>query len=161
MSERLSIFEDLNTNNNEGTQSGSKTSTLELLSSLRLRLVAKKIPLRYCKFNISNSVNKMMQGETLSLAQDGATFYSALSYDQGCLMRLLVELPDYWSLKSRHVEYRHTEAPESFQMLCRVVSCEDVGKRPNRYLITVQTVNIDPIDCRVLSDYLGVGVGAA
>jgi hypothetical protein len=45
-------------------------------------------------------------------------------------------------------------------MLCRVVTCEDVGKRPNRYMITVQTVNIDPIDGRVLADYLGVGAGA-
>ena len=158
MYERLSVFEDLHGTNEEISQGSNKTTTLELLSSLRLRLVAKKIPLKYCKFNISNTVNKMMQGETLSLAQDGATFYSTLSYDQGCLMRLLVELPDYWAMKSRHVEYRHTEAPESFQMLCRVVSCEDVGKRPNRYLITVQTVNIDPIDGRVLSDYLGMGV---
>ena len=161
MSERLSVFDDLHGTNEEISQGSNKTTTLELLSSLRLRLVARKIPLKYCKFNISNTVNKMMQGETLSLAQDGATFYSTLSYDQGCLMRLLVELPDYWAMKSRHVEYRHTEAPESFQMLCRVVSCEDVGKRPNRYLITVQTVNIDPIDGRVLSDYLGMGVGAA
>jgi hypothetical protein len=161
VSERLSVFEDLHGTNEEISQGSNKTTTLELLYSLRLRLVARKIPLKYCKFNISNTVNKMMQGETLSLAQDGATFYSTLSYDQGCLMRLLVELPDYWAMKSRHVEYRHTEAPESFQMLCRVVSCEDVGKRPNRYLITVQTVNIDPIDGRVLSDYLGMGVGAA
>jgi hypothetical protein len=161
MSERFSVFDDLHSSSDDGAHAQTKTSTLELLSSLRLRLVAKKIPLRYCKFNISNTVNKMMQGETLSLAQDGATFYSTLSYEQGCLMRLLVELPDFWALKSRHVDYRHTEAPESFQMLCRVVSCEDVGKRPNRYLITVQTVNIDPIDGRVLSDYLGVGAGAA
>lgn len=161
MSERFSVFGDLHSSSDDGTHASTKTSTLELLSSLRLRLVAKKIPLRYCKFNISNTVNKMMQGETLSLAQDGATFYSTLSYEQGCLMRLLIELPDFWALKSRHVDYRHTEAPESFQMLCRVVSCEDVGKRPNRYLITVQTVNIDPIDGRVLSDYLGVGAGAA
>ena len=90
MSERLSVFDDLHGTNEEISQGSNKTTTLELLSSLRLRLVARKIPLKYCKFNISNTVNKMMQGETLSLAQDGATFYSTLSYDQGCLMRLLV-----------------------------------------------------------------------
>lgn len=85
MSERLSVFEDLHGTNEEISQGSIKTTTLELLSSLRLRLVARKIPLKYCKFNISNTVNKMMQGETLSLAQDGATFYSTLSYDQDVL----------------------------------------------------------------------------
>jgi len=160
MTENLTSFDELHGNHEESTGHSGKTPTLELLSSLRLRLVSKKIPLRYCKFNISNTLNKMLQGETLSVAPDGATFYSSLSYDQGCLMRLLVEIPDYWARKSRHVDYRHTEAPSSFQMLGRVVSCEDIGKRPNRYLITVQTVNIDPIDGRVLADYLGVGAGA-
>jgi hypothetical protein len=161
MSTPLTSFDELHGDQEESPSNGGKLSTLELLSSLRLRLVSKKIPLRYCKFNITNSVNKMLQGETLSVAPDGATFYSSLAYDSGCLMRLLVEVPDYWARKSRHVDYRHTEAPSSFQMLCRVVTCEDVGKRPNRYLITVQTVNIDPIDGKVLADYLGVGVGAA
>lgn len=156
MSETLTSFEELH---GDADESGSlqKISTLELLSSLRLRLVSKKIPLRYCKFNITNSLSKMLQGETISVAPDGVMFYSSLSYETGCLMRLYVELPDYWARKSRHVEYRHTEAPGHFQMLCRVVSCEDVGKRPNRYMITVQTVNIDPIDGKVLADYLGVG----
>jgi hypothetical protein len=156
MSETLTSFEELHGDTDE---SGSlqKVSTLELLSSLRLRLVSKKIPLRYCKFNITNTLSKMLQGETISVAPDGVMFYSSLSYETGCLMRLYVELPDYWARKSRHVEYRHTEAPGHFQMLCRVVSCEDVGKRPNRYMITVQTVNMDPIDGKVLADYLGVG----
>ncbi|MBM3382270.1 MAG: hypothetical protein FJY29_07500 [Betaproteobacteria bacterium] len=157
----LTSFDELHGDQEESSNNGGKLSTLELLSSLRLRLVSKKIPLRYCKFNITNTVNKMLQGETLSVAPDGATFYSSLTYDPGCLMRLLVEVPDYWARKSKHVDYRHTEAPSSFQMLCRVVTCEDVGKRPNRYLITVQTVNIDPIDGKVLADYLGVGAGAA
>lgn len=161
MNDPLTSFEELHGETEEAGNHSGKLSTLELLSSLRLRLVSKKVPLKYCKFNISNTINKMLQGETLSVAPDGATFYSSLAYDEGCLMRLLIELPDYWARKSRHVEYRHTEAPSSFQMLCRVVTCEDVGKRPNRYLITVQTVNIDPIDGRVLADYLGVGAQVA
>ncbi|NBO37486.1 hypothetical protein EBU99_02770 [bacterium] len=160
MAEQLTSFDELHNDGEESPQTGGKVSTLELLSSLRLRLVSKKIPVKYCKFNITNTVAKMLQGETLSVAPDGAMFYSSLAYEPGCLMRLLIELPDYWARKSRHVEYRHTDAPSSFQMLCRTVSCEDVGKRPNRFLITVQTVNIDPIDGRVLADYLGVGASA-
>ena len=161
MSEQITSFDELHGESDESVNSSAKLSTLELLSSLRLRLVSKKIPLKYCKFNISNSINKMLQGETFSVAPDGATFYSSLAYDEGCLMRLLIELPDFWALKSRHVEYRHTDAPAHFQMLSRVLTCEDVGKRPNRYLITVQTVNIDPIDGRVLADFLGVGAQTA
>ena len=161
MSEQITTFDELHGDHEEISGSSAKLSTLELLSSLRLRLVSRKIPVKYCKFNISNTVNKMLQGETLSVAPDGATFYSSLAYDEGCLMRLLVEIPDFWALKSRHVDYRHTDAPAHFQMLCRVLTCEDVGKRPNRYLITVQTVNIDPIDGRVLADFLGVGAQVA
>jgi hypothetical protein len=159
MSQSITSYDELH---NDADESGSihKVSTLELLSSLRLRLVSKKIPLRYCKFNITNSENKMLQGESLSVAPDGIMFYSSLSYETGCLMRVHVKLPDYWARKSRHVEYRHTEAPSHFQMLCRVISCEDVGSRPNRYMLTVQTVNIDPVDGKVLSDYLGVGASA-
>lgn len=159
MADTLTTFEELHGDTDEAS-SGQKVSTLELLSSLRLRLVSKKIPLRYCKFNITNTYNKMLQGETISVAPDGAMFYSSLSYEAGCLMRLYIELPDFWARKARHVDYRHTDAPSHFQMLCRVVTCEDVGKRPNRFMITVQTVNIDPVDGRVLADYLGVGASA-
>lgn len=156
MADHITSFDELQLENDE-PNSSQKVSTLELLSSLRMRLVAKKIPLRYCKFNITNTYNKMLQGETVSVAPDGAVFYSSLVYDIGCLMRLYIELPDFWARKSRHVDYRHTDAPSHFQMLCRVMTCEDVGKRPNRFMITVQTVNIDPVDGRVLADYLGVG----
>jgi len=159
MADTLTTFDELHGDTEEAS-SGQKVSTLELLSSLRLRLVSKKVPLRYCKFNITNTYNKMLQGETISVAPDGAMFYSSLSYETGCLMRLYIELPDFWARKARHVEYRHTDAPSHFQMLCRVVTCEDVGKRPNRFMITVQTVNIDPVDGRVLADYLGVGANA-
>lgn len=159
MADTLTSFDDIH-GEHDDSSANQKVSTLELLSSLRLRLISKKIPLRYCKFNITNTYSKMLQGETISVAPDGAMFYSSLSYEPGCLMRLYIELPDFWARKSRHVEYRHTEAPSHFQMLCRVVNCEDVGKRPNRFMITVQTVNIDPIDGRVLADYLGVGASA-
>ncbi|MEY4066742.1 MAG: hypothetical protein RIR26_2950 [Pseudomonadota bacterium] len=159
MTETITTFEDVLAENDDNGSHSNKISTLELLSSLRMKLVSKKIPLRYCKFNITNTLAKMLQGETVTIAPDGATFFSSLSYEQGSLMRLLIEIPDYWARKSRHVEYRHTEAPSSFQVLSRVINCEDVGKRPNRYLITVQTVNIDPIDGRVLADYVGVSAG--
>jgi hypothetical protein len=156
MSDKITAFDDI-LGDTEDSAPSQKVTTLEILSSLRMRLVSKKIPLRFCKFNITNNYNKMLQGETVTIAPDGATFYSSLSYDVGCLMRLYIEIPDYWARKSQHVEYRHTDAPSHFQMLCRVVTCEDVGRRPNRYMITVQTVNIDPVDGRVLADYLGVG----
>lgn len=160
MTESITSFEELLGESDDNSSQNSKLSTLELLSSLRMKLVSKKVPLRYCKFNITNTLAKMLQGETVTIAPDGATFYSSLSYEPGALMRLLIEIPDYWARKSRHVDYRHTEAPSSFQVLSRVVNCEDIGKRPNRYLITVQTVNIDPIDGRVLADYVGVSTGA-
>jgi hypothetical protein len=71
-------------------------------------------------------------------------------------MRILVELPDYWARKAKHVQYRHTSAPTHFQILARVVGCEDIGKRGQKFQMILENVNIDPIDEIVLCEFLGI-----
>lgn len=128
-------------------------------SPLQLKLVSKKIPIKYCEFKISNAPNKMLTGETVALSALGIMYNSSVAFLPGSLMRVWIEMPDYWARKSRLVGYRHTEAPSYFQMLARCLTCEESGKRNTKFQLMCQTVNLDPIDELVLSDYLGCEVG--
>lgn len=124
---------------------------------LSLKLVGKKIPLRFCEFKISNTVTKMHASDALGISALGVLLQSPVAFGPGTLMRVWVEMPDYWARKSRHVGYRHTDAPTYFQILARVVNCEEAGKRGNKFQILCQNLNLDPVDELVLNDYLGVG----
>ena len=126
-------------------------------SPLSLKLVSKKIPAKYCEYKISNTPQKMLNTETTSISGLGLTFQASQSFGRGTLMRVWIEMPDYWARKSRHVGYRHTDAPTFFQILARVVNCEETGKRGNKFQIMCQNLNLDPVDELVLNDYLGCG----
>ena len=124
---------------------------------LSLGLIAKKIPIKFSEYRISTISNKMMPSETVSISDRGILFYSQLPFPTGNLMRIWIELPEYWARKSRHVGYLHTEAPTFFQVLSRVVSNELSTKRSWRHQIFCENVNLDPIDEKVLKDFLGIG----
>jgi len=125
------------------------------VSAADLRLINKKISIKYCEYKITNSANKMLQTETISVSTNGTMIHSTISFPVGTLMRILVELPDYWARKAKHVQYRHTSAPTHFQVLARVVACEDIGKRGQKFQMILENVNIDPTDEIVLCEFLG------
>lgn len=127
-----------------------------VVTPLTLRLVAKRIPIRFAEYRISTNPQKMVQGECSGVSNLGIQFGSAVPFPKSALMRIWMEMPDYWARKARHVGYRHTEAPTYFQLLARVTNCEETGKRNAKYQILCQTVNLDPIDEVVLCDYLGL-----
>lgn len=124
---------------------------------VEVRLVSKKIPIRYCEFKISNSSGKMLKADTQAIACEGVQFVAAMAVAVGTIMRVWIEIPDFWSRKARHVGYKHTDAPKWFQMLARVVSCEELNKRGNKFQLICESVNMDPADQAVLSEYLGLG----
>jgi hypothetical protein len=126
------------------------------LSPADLRLLNKKIPVRYCEFKITNTAAKMLQTETVSVSNMGLIIHSTAPFSPGTLMRVWVDMPDYWARKSRLVPYRHTNAPTYFQVLSRVVSCDDISKRTPKFQILCENVNLDPVDERVLCEYLGI-----
>ena len=138
----------------QGTLGGAAPA--QNVTPLSLKLVAKKIPIKFAEYRISTNSGKMVTGETISASNHGVLFGSALPFPKGALMRVWIEMPDYWARKARHVGYRHTEAPTFFQLLARVATCEDTGKRNAKFQIMCQTVNLDPIDELVLCDYLGL-----
>jgi len=137
-----------------GTHGGHAPS--QNVTPLSLKLVAKKIPIKFAEYRISTNSGKMVTGETISASNHGVLFGSALPFPKGALMRVWIEMPDYWARKARHVGYSHTEAPTFFQLLARVATCEETGKRNAKFQIMCQTVNLDPIDELVLCDYLGL-----
>lgn len=135
---------------------GNEPSSTQLVTPLSLKLVAKKIPIRFAEYRISTNAHKMISSDTISVSNLGVLFASALPFPKGALMRVWMEMPDYWARKARHVGYRHTEAPSFFQVLVRVVSCEETGKRNAKFQLLCQNMNLDPIDEIVLCDYLGI-----
>ena len=127
-------------------------------SSLEMKLVSKRIALKFCEFKISNHHNKMFASETVAISNLGIHFLSPLPYKPGILMRVWIEMPDYWARKSRIVSYRHTSAPTYFQILTRVVNCEESGnaRKDKKFAVMCENVNLDPTDEVVLNEYLGV-----
>lgn len=137
----------------EGT---TPVPTFRAVSASDLHLINKKIPIRYCEYKITNCASKMLQTTTISISAHGTMFHSTIAFQIGTLIRILVELPDYWARKSKHVQYRHTSAPTHFQILARVAGCEDIGKRGQKFQMILENVNMDPVDETVLREFLGI-----
>jgi hypothetical protein len=151
-----SILGILHTNEEHLDDSLNPVVTNEV-TPFQLKLVAKKIPIKFAEYKISTTTNKMIVSETTGISILGLQFNSSVPFSNGILMRVWVEMPDYWARKSRHVGYRHTDAPTFFQVLSRVVRCEETGKRQAKYQLLCENLNLEPADEKVLNDYLGTG----
>lgn len=121
-----------------------------------LKLVTKKIPIKFCEYKISNTASKMLISESIGISSKGIIFQSLSEFKKGCLLRIWIEIPDYWSRKSKIVEYRHTEAPTFFQVLARVLSAEEILKRGTKYQILCENLTIDGVDEAILNEYLNI-----
>lgn len=119
-----------------------------------LQLVSRKVPVKYCEYKISTTPKHMVTSETVAMSVAGLQFPILAPMTVGSLLRIWIEMPDYWARKSRHVGYRHTEAPTYFQVLARVTQNEEVNKRTHKYQVLCQILNLDPVDEVILKDYL-------
>lgn len=95
--------------------------------------------------------------QTSFISPHGLEFQAPAEYTEGTLLKIDVKLPNYWSRKQQYVDYTRIDTPESFKVLARVVKTEDLGKRSRKKTITVQTVNIDEVDEKILRDFLSEG----
>lgn len=132
------------------------STTVPIPTPYDLKLVTKKIPIKYCEYKISNTANKMLLAESIGISVKGLLFQSLSEFKQGSLLRVWVELPDYWARKSKIVEYRHTEAPTFFQILARVLSSEEILKRGTKFQILCENLTIDNVDEIILNEYLNL-----
>ena len=146
---------------NEMTSPQGEVSTkFDEITLFDLRLVSKKVKIKFSPYKISTQLKNMSQTETIAISSKGILFSSTDFYEVGSLMRVWVEIPDYWSRKSKYVDYRHTDAPSHFQILTRVVQCKNEILIQEKYHLLCETLNIDSIDNSVLQDYLVSSAGA-
>jgi hypothetical protein len=136
----------------EISQAGA--SAILLPTPFDLKLITKKIPLKFCEYKISNVAHKMLRTESIGISTKGILFLSLSEFKKGNLLRVWIEIPDYWMRKSRIVEYRHTDAPIYFQVLSRVLTSEEILKRGTKYQILCEILSLDPVDESVLVEYL-------
>ena len=94
------------------------------------------------------------KGLTTYISPYGLEFHSPKEYALGTLLKINIEIPDYWSLKQQFVDYGRIDSPADFRVLAKVVKTENIGKRGKKKLVLVQTVNIDEVDELVLKSYL-------
>jgi hypothetical protein len=118
----------------------------------------KKVAIQVKPYNIvdtqEDTSNKV---QTSFISPHGFEFQAPAEYGEGMLLKIEVKLPNYWTRKQQFVDYTRIDAPDTFKVLARVVKTEDLGKRGRKKIVTVQTVNIDEIDEKVLRDFLSEG----
>ena len=117
----------------------------------------RKIRLHYGPYNLAVGEGALEEGQSIHIAPGGIEFHSQTAFDDGMLLKIHVNIPDYWQRKRRFVEYRRVDQPARFPILAKVVRTEETGRRGKKKIVTVQTVNIDETDELVLKSYLQEG----
>jgi hypothetical protein len=116
----------------------------------------KRIGLNISKFGISASdkEEKEPNGQSMHISPHGIEFKTTEDFVEGSLLKIHINIPDYWKRKQQFVEYTRIDAPTDFRVLAKVVRTEDISKRGKKKVITVQTLVIDDVDERVLKTFL-------
>lgn len=124
------------------------------IEKLESSLTAREIPIRFNCYKVADSFNNMTKSKTITISSAGLTFLSTKAFELGSLIRIYVELPDFWQRKSSLVQYAQTEIPTYFQILARLVKIYELGNTGTLFQFLGETVNIDGIDKQVLENYL-------
>ena len=96
-------------------------------------------------------------GQTVHISPYGVQFRSADQFIEGDLLKIHINLPNYWERKQRFVDYGRVDSPRDFKILVKVVSSEDIGKRGKKKMVVCRTVNMDQVDEQVLKTFLQEG----
>ena len=95
--------------------------------------------------------------QTVHISPYGIQFRAAEGYEEGDLLKIHINMPDYWERKQRFVDYSRIDTPSNFKILAKVVSTEEVGKRGKKRIVMARTVNMDEVDEQVLKAFLQEG----
>ncbi len=130
----------------------SLLAELPVPGSLRLGLLPIGVPFRAAVYRISQLVGTFQEGLTAGLSRQGVTLDLREEVQPGMLLRVFLELPEYWARRARRVTYRHTQAPKGFQVLARVaeVAC---GSAAGTRRAVCEIVNIDSVDGEILAEF--------
>lgn len=97
------------------------------------------------------------EAQTVHISPFGMQIRVGNEYEEGDLLKIFVNIPDYWDRKRRFVDYSRVDTPGTFKMLVKVVSSEEVGKRGKKKILLARTVNMDEVDEQVLKAFLQEG----
>jgi hypothetical protein len=117
----------------------------------------RKVSMKYGAYSINTDESTLESTQSMHISPHGIEFQTTSCYNPGTLLRIHLDIPDYWQRKLRFVQYRRVDQPDRFPILAKVVSVQDVGRRGKKKIITVQTVSIDETDELVLKSYLQEG----
>ncbi len=95
--------------------------------------------------------------QTVHISPFGMQIRVGNEYEEGDLLKIFVNIPDYWERKRRFVDYSRIDTPDNFKILVKVVSSEEVGKRGKKKILLARTVNMDEVDEQVLKAFLQEG----
>jgi hypothetical protein len=116
----------------------------------------RRLSLNVARYGISTEANNE-EGQTVHISPYGLQFRVTEEYEEGDLLKIHINMPDYWERKQRFVDYSRIDTPGNFKILAKVVSTEEVGKRGKKKIVLVRTVNMDEIDEQVLKAFLQEG----
>ena len=116
----------------------------------------RRLSLNVEKFGISRDDDNL-DGQTVHISPYGVQFRSGKHFNEGDLLKVHVNIPNYWNRKQKFVDYGRIDTPENFKILEKVVSSEDIGKRGKRKMVLARTVNMDDVDNEVLKSFLQDG----
>ena len=117
----------------------------------------RKVSMKYGAYSLSANDDTLEATQSVHISPHGIEFHTTVSYAPGTLLRIHLDIPDYWQRKLRFVQYRRTDQPARFPILAKVISVESIGRRGKKKSVTVQTVSIDETDELVLKNYLQEG----
>jgi hypothetical protein len=116
----------------------------------------RRLSLNVARYGISSEAGNE-EGQTVHISPYGLQFRVTEEYEEGDLLKIHINMPDYWERKQRFVDYSRIDTPGNFKILAKVVSTEEVGKRGKKKIVLVRTVNMDEIDEQVLKAFLQEG----
>ncbi len=117
----------------------------------------RRISLAIAQYGITTAELGPGDNHSTFISPHGVEFRSACDYPEGTLLKIEINLPNYWERKQRFVDYGRIDRPENFRILAKVVKTEDVGKRGKKKMVVAQTVIIDEVDEQVLKSFLQEG----
>ena len=138
----------------QGTDNSDRGFDVELIN--KYPRSNRRLSVNIARYGISID-NKEESGQTVHISPHGIQFRSVDNFSEGDLLKVHVNLPNYWERKQRFVDYGRIDTPNDLKILVKVVSSEEIGKRGKKKMIICRTVNMDQVDEQVLKAFLQEG----
>ena len=117
----------------------------------------RKVSMRYGAYGLPVEDECLASTQSMHISPQGIEFSTTAVYAPGTLLRIQLDIPDYWQRKLKFVQYRRIDQPAQFPILAKVIRSDAIGRRGKKKVVIVQTVSIDETDELVLRSFLQEG----